>query len=73
MLIVDGPPATMGEMARYPALPSLHARLADNCVILMDDGNREDERLTAKRWTTEFPEFSAEFLYLEKGAYLLRR
>jgi predicted O-methyltransferase YrrM len=73
MLIVDGPPATIGPMARYPALPVLHALLADRCVILMDDGNRDDERLTAKRWTTEFPEFSAEFLYLEKGAYLLRR
>ncbi|HEX5576766.1 MAG TPA: class I SAM-dependent methyltransferase [Gemmatimonadaceae bacterium] len=73
MLIIDGPPATIGQMARYPALPVLHDRLAANCVLLMDDGNREDERLTAERWTTEFPEFSAEFLYLEKGAYLLRR
>lgn len=73
MLIVDGPPATIGQMARHPALPVLHGRLAPNCVVLLDDGNREDERLTAKRWTTEFPEFSAEFLHLEKGAYLLRR
>ena len=73
MLIVDGPPATIGQMARYPALPMLHDRLATECIVLMDDGNRADERLTARRWTTEFPEFSAEFLYLEKGAYLLRR
>ncbi len=73
MLIVDGPPATSGQLNRYPALPALYEHLSAACVILLDDGLRADEAVTAKRWTEEYPDLSAEFLYLEKGAFLLRR
>ena len=73
LLIVDGPPATTGHLARYPALPALYSALSDDAVILLDDGLRADEALTAKRWTGEYPDFAAEFLHLEKGAWLLKR
>lgn len=49
-LIVDGPPKSMGQDARYPAFPYLHERLADECHIFVDDADREDELSMVKRW-----------------------
>jgi predicted O-methyltransferase YrrM len=72
VLVIDGPPATGQEFPRYPALPLLSAHLAQNAVILLDDGRRPGESRTNKRWTAEFPPITSEFLPTEKGAFLLR-
>ncbi|HEX6325486.1 MAG TPA: class I SAM-dependent methyltransferase, partial [Jiangellaceae bacterium] len=53
MLIVDGPPRRSGPLARYPAIPVLLDRLADNAIIVLDDATRKDEKQAAQRWMTE--------------------
>ncbi|MBR9989489.1 MAG: class I SAM-dependent methyltransferase [Gemmatimonadetes bacterium] len=51
LLVVDGPPRRASPLARYPAVPILRTHFADGCIILLDDGNRPDERRTARIWT----------------------
>lgn len=76
-MIVDGPSQfnSPHRMVRYPALPCMHQRLTDNAVVVLDDTNREDEAMIAKRWQEEFPEYkqTAEYEYFEKGAIILQR
>ena len=73
MVIVDGPPEFMQEMARYPALPLLFEKLNDDAVLLMDDGNREGEKQTVERWVDEYPGLEAEYRPFEKGGFLIRK
>ena len=72
LLFVDGPHGLTQHLARYPALPLLAPRLADTCVIVLDDGARADERAIAKRWSDEFG-IASEYLHLEKGAFIFRK
>jgi predicted O-methyltransferase YrrM len=52
LVICDGPPgATMG--GRYGFVPILRERLRPGCVILLDDAEREEERIIATRWAQE--------------------
>lgn len=51
LLIVDGPPAGKSHAARYPALPLLIDRLADQAVILVDDADRPGESEMISQWT----------------------
>jgi predicted O-methyltransferase YrrM len=71
-LLVDGPPKPSGHLARYPAVPLLQPFLSPRCVILLDDGDRSDERATARAWGRELP---ARVTYLEggRGGWLLHR
>ncbi len=55
LLVVDGPPGTMGPLARYPALPSLHRALTPGACILVDDMHRVDEKEAVKHWLEEIP------------------
>ncbi len=50
MLIVDGPPGHHAPFAREPALPLLHRKLARDCVVVLDDTYRSDERKIWERW-----------------------
>lgn len=50
LLVVDGPPGRLQDLSRYPAIPLLKDFLADRCLIMMDDSNRDDEKEIAKRW-----------------------
>lgn len=72
VLLVDGPPGAGGPRARYPAIPILKPRLAPECWILMDDGDRRDERAIAHAWSSEL---GATLSYLEggRGGWLLHR
>lgn len=54
LVLVDGPPGATGDWARYPAVPQLYERLADNAVVLVDDATRTDEKAIIARWTEEF-------------------
>ena len=72
MLIVDGPPGSTELLARYPALPLLRQYLNENCVIVVDDGKRDDERSMMQRWKEEFDLAHVEYLNTEKGTYLFR-
>jgi predicted O-methyltransferase YrrM len=53
LLLVDGPPGSLGEMARYPALHVLESQLASNAVVILDDADRPDEQGIVRRWITE--------------------
>jgi predicted O-methyltransferase YrrM len=72
MLVVDGPPGSSGPLARYPAVPLLRSRLAPECWILLDDGDRPDEQAIARLWAQEL---HATLSYLDggRGGWLLRR
>lgn len=58
MLIVDGPPGHVSELAREPALPLLHDRLAAGAVIVLDDTHRSWEQEILRRWETNFPDLT---------------
>ena len=71
LLLVDGPPAVEQQMSRYPAVPLLHRYLSKNCLIVMDDGDREGERRIAELWASELSA-TREYVPGGKGAWLLR-
>ncbi len=55
LLVVDGPPAYAAGhgLARYPALPVLHHRLAPGATVILDDVERPGEREVLRRWERE--------------------
>ena len=55
LLLVDGPPAyaTGYGLARYPALPALHDRLAPGATVVLDDVERPGEQEVLRRWERE--------------------
>lgn len=78
LVVVDGPPASTGPRARYPALPKVMQALGPACRFhfLMDDYLRPDEQEIVKAWETELSEAGVtfrrtEFNRLEKKACLL--
>lgn len=73
LLVVDGPPAHIQSLARYPALPVMHERLRPAGVILLDDTDREDEQEILRLWDQAFKSFSFENRRTEKGAVLMRQ
>ncbi|MDF9716205.1 class I SAM-dependent methyltransferase [Nocardioides sp. ChNu-153] len=72
LLIVDGPPGSGGREARYPAFPVLRDRLAPGAIVLMDDYDRDDERVTGERWQASAPGSTLERVDLYKGLGVLR-
>jgi predicted O-methyltransferase YrrM len=73
LVLVDGPPGGTGPEARYPAVPMLFDRLADDALVVLDDARRADERAIGERWAAEFDGFSLEWLPHDHGTLLLRR
>jgi hypothetical protein len=55
LLLVDGPPAydRSIQFARYPAIPFFKQYLADSFTVVLDDANRNGERIIAERWAQE--------------------
>lgn len=72
LLVVDGPPGGSGHRARYPAVPLLGKHLSPTCTILLDDGDRSDERWIAHKWAEEL---RGELQYVPggRGAWTIRR
>lgn len=50
VLFVDGPPGGLATQIRYPAVPLFYDRLAEDCVVILDDGFRDDEKQIARVW-----------------------
>jgi predicted O-methyltransferase YrrM len=50
LLLVDGPPEATGPRSRYPALPLMADLLADEALVILDDGRRDDETIIAEQW-----------------------
>jgi predicted O-methyltransferase YrrM len=73
LLFVDGPPATTGHQARYPALPLLIGSLSPVATAVLDDLVVPDMQKVVQLWLDAYPDFSSEILPLEKQAAVLRR
>jgi predicted O-methyltransferase YrrM len=73
LLFVDGPPATTGHQARYPALPLLSRSLSPVATAVLDDLVVPDMQKVLQRWLDAHPDFSSETLPLEKQAAILHR
>lgn len=73
LFVIDGPPSTLQEMARYPALPLLFKKLSVNAVIVLDDTLRKDEKNIISTWMKEYNCFIDETIITEKGATILHR
>lgn len=58
MLVVDGPPGSTSREARLPALPLLEDRLSEDCLIILDDTQREDEQRILDQWLLFYPQFA---------------
>jgi len=54
LLVVDGPPQDTSTRARFPALPLLHEHISDECIVILDDGDRKEEAEIAQEWTRTF-------------------
>ena len=73
LLFVDGPPATTGHQARYPALPLLIGSLSPTATVVLDDLVVPDMQKVLRLWLDIYPDFDSEILPLEKEAAVLRR
>ena len=73
LLFVDGPPATTGHQARYPALPLLSGSLSPAATAVLDDLVVPDMQNVLRLWLDAYPDFGSEILPLEKQAAVLRR
>jgi predicted O-methyltransferase YrrM len=71
LLVVDGPPRKTSPDARYPALPLFREHLSPASAILMDDGNRREERSIVRRWAREL-RATVEHFPEGRGTWLLR-
>ena len=72
LVVVDGPPNTVGKSARYPALPLLNPRLRRSGIMILDDANRSQEREAIEGWKREVPDLTVRFLDCEKGCAIIR-
>ncbi|MCD2444043.1 class I SAM-dependent methyltransferase [Agromyces sp. SYSU K20354] len=70
VVFIDGPPASTGLEARYPALPALLPKCSDDVVIVLDDAARPDELAVGDRWLAEYPQLRRRMEPAEKGAHV---
>lgn len=72
-LSIDGPPMATQPLARYPVLPLLKDRLAQEYVLVLDDAKREEEKAIVERWRLELGDCEIESVATEKGTIILRQ
>jgi len=54
LLVVDGPPGSVGRRARAYALPFFLERLAPDALVILDDSNRPDEVEIVRDWISRY-------------------
>jgi predicted O-methyltransferase YrrM len=73
LMLVDGPPWTIHPLTRGGA-SSLFDRIAPGGVVLLDDAARPGERLVARRWRRQWPDFEFRLVMAgSKGTLIGRR
>lgn len=72
MLVIDGPPESVGAQARYPAGPCLFPLLNAGATVFLDDAVRDDELRTVERWMQTFPTLERQDYDCEKGCASFR-
>lgn len=70
LVLIDGPPASTGRDARYPALHVVEPLLSATATVVCDDANRRDEQAAVLRWTQDIPGLSREPEILGRHAVL---
>jgi predicted O-methyltransferase YrrM len=71
LCFVDGPPGATNPEARMPAVDLVAPRLSERAVVVLDDTNRDDERVVAERWAARPEVTSARWPQAEKGLAVL--
>lgn len=66
LLLIDGPPWTINPMIRGKA-QILFNRIRSGGVIILDDAARPGERIVARQWRRDWPEFDWQFRNGIKG------
>jgi predicted O-methyltransferase YrrM len=61
LVVIDGPPWTIHPLTRGGA-ELLFDRIAPGGVVILDDAARPGERLVARRWRRNWPNFSFEYV-----------
>ncbi len=72
MLSIDGPPMDTQALARYPVLPIVREKLANDWVLVLDDAARTQEQAIIQRWKKEFRPLREEFVQTQKGTAIIR-
>ena len=72
MLVIDGPPGFIQKHSRFPAIPKLFERLANNAVVFLDDAGRDEEKELVAMWMELYPEIEHEYIDTERGCSILR-
>lgn len=73
MLIVDGPPTSVQNKSRYPAMPLLYEYLSDNALIIIDDYIRKEDKEAVDMWLREYPALKIHTINTEKGTAILSK
>lgn len=73
LLVIDGPPTSVGYLARYPAGDLLFKFLKENATIVLDDANRVDEKKIREMWAKEFSISEVEVGPCEKGISVFKK
>ncbi|NMP14987.1 hypothetical protein [Thalassotalea sp. Y01] len=77
LVLIDGPPAKTGPLARLPGVPLMLNHLANHQLdIVLDDYNRQEEKDIVTNWKKVFEDrfisYEEEEVICEKGAYFCR-
>jgi len=77
LVLVDGPPASIGELSRFPAILYLLEFFPNKEIhIVLDDFSRKDEQDTLEKWEKIFDskmiKYSKEIVNTEKGLCYLK-
>jgi predicted O-methyltransferase YrrM len=72
VLVVDGPPQ-LSPWARWPALEVFYPLLAEDPVVLLDDGRTRETSRAVRAWVEQFTDLDLYWLDTVKGTWLLRR
>lgn len=72
MLVVDGPSGFIQKNSRYPALPLMFDRFANDCAMFLDDANRVDEKEIVGHWLNEYPVLKHRYIENNRGCSILR-
>ena len=74
LLVIDGPPTSTADLARYPAIPVLHKQLNAGGAIFLDDAIRPEEQQAVTRWQREHQDLVSIFVApCEKGCVMLKK
>jgi len=73
MLVIDGPSGFIQKNSRYPALPLLYDRLAEHCVVFLDDAARADEQEIVKSWKKAHPQVAHSYIETQRGCSIISR